>query len=66
MSSPLPLRAAVATLDDEAWEDLLNLIEERRVIPIIGPELISIRGAVRASPFGSTHAAPYSAFRSPG
>ncbi|HEY2968301.1 MAG TPA: toll/interleukin-1 receptor domain-containing protein [Casimicrobiaceae bacterium] len=42
MSSPLPLRAAVATLDDEAWEDLLNFIEERRVIPIIGPELLQV------------------------
>jgi hypothetical protein len=29
----------LATLDDDAWEDLLNFIEERRVIPIIGPEL---------------------------
>src|SRR5436190_143577 len=42
MSSPLPLRPAVATLDDEAWEDLLNFIEERRVIPIIGPELLQV------------------------
>src|SRR5258706_6868123 len=40
MSSLLPMRAAVATLDDDAWEDLLNFIEERRVIPIIGPELL--------------------------
>ena len=42
MSSPFPLRPAVATLDDEAWEDLLNFIEERRVIPIIGPELLQV------------------------
>ena len=42
MSSPFPLRPAVATLDDEAWEDLLNFIEERRVIPIIGPELLKV------------------------
>ncbi|MEO8977282.1 MAG: toll/interleukin-1 receptor domain-containing protein [Casimicrobiaceae bacterium] len=33
---------ASATLDDDAWEDLLNFIEERRVIPIIGPELLQI------------------------
>ena len=39
MSSPLPMHAPLATLDDDAWEDLLNFIEERRVIPIIGPEL---------------------------
>src|SRR5580704_535745 len=42
MSSPLPLRATVATLDEDAWEDLLNFIEERRVIPIIGPELLQV------------------------
>jgi len=42
MTSPLPLRAAATTLDDEAWEDLLNFIEERRVIPIIGPELLQV------------------------
>ena len=42
MNSPLPLRAAVETLDEEAWEDLLNFIEERRVIPIIGPELLQV------------------------
>src|SRR5208283_5988108 len=42
MSSPLPMRATVATLDEEAWEDLLNFIEERRVIPIVGPELLRV------------------------
>jgi hypothetical protein len=36
------MRATVATLDEEAWEDLLNFIEERRVIPIIGPELLQV------------------------
>ena len=30
------------TFDDDAWEDLLNYIEERRVIPIIGPELLKV------------------------
>jgi len=32
----------LATLDDDAWEDLLNFIEERRVVPIIGPELLQV------------------------
>jgi class 3 adenylate cyclase len=31
-----------ATLDDEAWEDLLDYIEDRRVIPIVGPELLRV------------------------
>ena len=31
-----------ASLDDDAWDDLLNFIEERRVIPIIGPELLQV------------------------
>ncbi len=29
-------------LDDDAWDDLLSYIEERRVIPIIGPELLQV------------------------
>jgi hypothetical protein len=29
----------MTTLDDDAWDDLLSFIEERRVIPIVGPEL---------------------------
>jgi TIR domain-containing protein/SIR2-like protein len=41
MSTPLPIRP-LATLDDDAWDDLLNFIEERRVIPIIGPELLKV------------------------
>jgi hypothetical protein len=36
------LHAPLATLDDDAWDDLLNFIEERRVIPIIGPELLKV------------------------
>jgi len=28
--------------DEDAWDDLLNFIEERRVIPIIGPELLRV------------------------
>src|SRR5215831_15758190 len=42
MSSPLPLHAPHTTLDDDGWEDLLNFIEERRVIPIVGPELLQV------------------------
>ncbi|MFM9030567.1 MAG: toll/interleukin-1 receptor domain-containing protein, partial [Opitutaceae bacterium] len=29
-------------LDDDGWEDLLNYIEEKRVIPIVGPELLRV------------------------
>ncbi|MGO9423751.1 MAG: hypothetical protein ACLP6Z_00055 [Steroidobacteraceae bacterium] len=32
----------MTTLDDGAWEDLLSFIEERRVIPIVGPELLQV------------------------
>ncbi len=38
--------AATAVLqgfDDDAWDDLLNYIEERRVIPIIGPDLLRVQ-----------------------
>ena len=42
VSSVLTLQQPLARLDDDAWEDLLNFIEERRVIPIIGPELLKI------------------------
>lgn len=33
---------AMSTLDDDAWDDLITYIEERRVIPIIGPELLEV------------------------
>jgi hypothetical protein len=42
MTSLLSIHPPLATLDDDAWEDLLNFIEERRVIPIIGPELLTV------------------------
>ncbi len=42
MTSLLSIHPPLATLDDDAWEDLLNFIEERRVIPIIGPELLKV------------------------
>ncbi|HEY1091249.1 MAG TPA: hypothetical protein VGE47_09165, partial [Burkholderiaceae bacterium] len=32
----------IGQLDDDAWDDLLSFIEERRVIPIIGPELLEV------------------------
>lgn len=45
----MPLSPGTATsliphtlLDDDAWDDLLSFIEERRVIPIIGPELLMV------------------------
>jgi hypothetical protein len=31
-----------ATLDENAWDDLLSFVEERRVIPIVGPELLQV------------------------
>src|SRR6516164_1747400 len=42
----MSLAAAAAlpttTLDEDAWDDLLSFIEERRVIPIVGPELLMV------------------------
>jgi hypothetical protein len=34
--------ATIPSFDDDAWEDLLNYIEEKRVIPIVGPELLRV------------------------
>lgn len=42
MTDPLPFHTPLATLDDDAWADLLDFIEERRVIPILGPELLQV------------------------
>jgi hypothetical protein len=42
VSNLLPMHPPLSTLDEDAWEDLLNFIEERRVIPIIGPELLTV------------------------
>jgi len=40
----LPATAAsLQAFDEDAWDDLLNYIEERRVIPIIGPDLLHVR-----------------------
>ena len=38
----MPQLSSPQNLDDDAWDDLLNYIEERRVIPIIGPELLRV------------------------
>jgi hypothetical protein len=32
----------LSTLDEDSWDDLLSFIEERRVIPIVGPELLLV------------------------
>jgi hypothetical protein len=34
---------AVENFDEDAWDDLLNYIEEKRVIPIIGPDLLRVQ-----------------------
>ncbi len=35
--------APLQEFDEDAWDDLLNYIEERRVIPIIGPDLLRVQ-----------------------
>jgi hypothetical protein len=40
--SPSALQA-LPMLDEDAWDDLLSFIEERRVIPIVGPELLQVQ-----------------------
>jgi hypothetical protein len=42
MSQLLQMPAPSATLDDDAWGDLLDYIEDKRVIPIVGPELLTV------------------------
>ena len=44
--------SAVAPFDDDAWEDLLNFIEEKRVIPIVGPELAVVQTAAHSTSSG--------------
>ena len=40
----LPASAgSLQIFDEDAWDDLLNYIEERRVIPIIGPDLLRVQ-----------------------
>jgi hypothetical protein len=38
----MPVSTLPVGFDDDAWDDLLNYIEERRVIPILGPELLQV------------------------
>jgi hypothetical protein len=42
MSESSAAALAATSLDDDAWDDLLSFIEERRVIPIVGPELLMV------------------------
>lgn len=42
MNSPAKTLLPMSMLDDDAWEDLLSFIEEKRVIPILGPELLQV------------------------
>ncbi|MGN6728582.1 MAG: toll/interleukin-1 receptor domain-containing protein [Rhodanobacteraceae bacterium] len=40
----LPVAAdSLQNFDEDAWDDLLNYIEEHRVIPIIGPDLLRVQ-----------------------
>ena len=43
MSESSAAALAATSLDDDAWDDLLSFIEERRVIPIVGPELLMVQ-----------------------
>jgi hypothetical protein len=49
-SNVMPL-APLPHLDDDAWDDLINFIEERRVIPIVGPELLRVQTESGPRPF---------------
>jgi hypothetical protein len=42
MSTGATAQLPMSVLDDDAWDDLLSFIEERRVIPIVGPELLQV------------------------
>ena len=42
MSAASAAALMATTLDDDAWDDLLSFIEERRVIPIVGPEMLMV------------------------
>lgn len=43
MNSATTTLALAPTLDDDAWDDLLSFIEEHRVIPIVGPEMLQVQ-----------------------
>ena len=38
----MPQPALSTSLNDDAWDDLLSYIEEKRVVPIVGPELLQV------------------------
>ncbi len=40
--APVSSIGTAPIFSDDAWEDLLNYIEEKRVVPIIGPELLRV------------------------
>lgn len=42
MTHPLKVEDLRSSLDEDSWDDLLNYIEEKRVIPIVGPELLRV------------------------
>src|ERR1700689_3494192 len=42
MSTGATAQLPISVLDDDAWDDLLSFIEDRRVIPIVGPELLQV------------------------
>jgi hypothetical protein len=42
MASGSAAALPATTLDEDAWDDLLSFIEERRVIPTVGPELLLV------------------------
>lgn len=42
MSAASSATLSSATLNEDAWEDLLSYIEERQVIPIVGAELLQV------------------------
>lgn len=42
MNRPLKVEDLRSSLNEDAWDDLLNYIEEKRVIPIVGPELLRV------------------------
>ena len=43
MNSGAAAQLMPSVLDEDAWDDLLSYIEERRVIPIVGPELLQVQ-----------------------
>ncbi len=43
MSASSNAAELLQSFDEDAWDDLLNYIEEHRVVPIIGPELLRVQ-----------------------